>query len=111
MQKKQKNQKVVWILYITVVIFLAFLASLRLAVLLLHKSWRDNITSSNTNPFPDACGDWAAKDGCTRLVLETDGCVKTGDLPELYDIMLNVNVKTRSNKVKKCIEKIPGASD
>ena len=81
-----------------------------MAVLHKHKDWREAVIASG-NPFPDACGDWAAADGCTRLVLETDGCVKTGDLPEEYDIMFNVNVKTRSNKVKNCINKIPGAKD
>ena len=93
---------VIWIFYIISILLLAFFAYLRICTLSKHKDWRDNVIDSS-DPFPTACGDWAAKDGCTRLVLEADGCAKTGNLREEYDIMFNVSIPSRSNKVKKCI--------
>jgi hypothetical protein len=68
-------QQVLWVFYVVLVVYLCGASFARIVCLFRRSSWR----SSLDGQFPEACGDWATK-GCTRVVLEADGCVRANDI-------------------------------
>lgn len=52
--------------------FLCFEFILRIFALSLRSGWRSDLNGQ----FPEACGAWAAKSGCTRVSLFADQCTR-----------------------------------
>ena len=48
-------QRILWMLYVNLVVLIAFMAIARFACLCLKMEWRDDLKGG----FPEACGDWA----------------------------------------------------
>ena len=71
--------------------------------LLRHISWRNDL-----NGFPTECGNWAADCGCTRLELEKQGCVRTGDLETSNTIVFDVGAQdvVLNEKIDDCVRDI-----
>ena len=70
-----------WIIYWTYIVFALIFVLSRIGSLTAHSAERAEITA-----FPEACSEWAAERGCTRIVAAKDGCVKELEIPEEFNI-------------------------
>ena len=110
-EKPSCLKRIVWVLYVIYGVILFFLMFIRLFVLCRRTEWRSDLNDA----FPAECGDWAAKDGCTRLVMDAEGaqggCVKVGDLPTEDYIILDVGGDDLNfnGQIQKCIDGISGS--
>ena len=104
--KKPCVEKSIWATYVCLMIILFLMTFARVFVLCRRTDWRHNL-----EVFPTECGDWAAKGGCTRLVLAELGCVKTGDLNTTNTIVINVGGEdtTLNAKIAECADGISDA--
>ena len=104
-------KKSAWCGYICAGILLFLLMFVRIFVLCRRTEWRSDLNDH----FPTECGDWSAKDGCTRLVLaeagSPTGCVKTGDLADKYDIVFDVGGEdlVLNKQIQTCVDSISGS--
>ena len=92
-KKDNLAERVVRTIFFCFTIFMSTLTLGRVASLSRHHSWRKDIRIKNV--FPPACGEWAEDKGCTRIVMESDGCVAAtpfAAISTLYDAsFLSVN--------------------
>ena len=58
----------------------------------------------DTEEFPSACGDWALERGCTRIVMEKDGCVDASNLSTL-STLYDTTFERVNNAISKCVDK------
>lgn len=64
--KNNRWHRILWIIYVCFIVFIGTLAFVRMIALFRRVSWRNDLDGQ----FPSACGSWAAKNGCTRVVLD-----------------------------------------
>lgn len=71
-RQTNKFNRIFFIIYCGLVVLLMILISCRYATLIMRIGWRQAQTA-----FPTECGPWtdSAKNGCSRAVLQTSGCV------------------------------------
>ena len=62
--------------YMFFLIFITLMSFLRLFSVFMHMKWRSDLYGE----YPTACGDWAVDNGCTRVQLEGEGCVRAKDI-------------------------------
>jgi len=75
-KKGHKWSRVLWIIYICFMVFVGTIAFARLISLLRRIKWRNDLGDE----FPSSCGSWAQQKGCTRVVLQSDGCNRAKDI-------------------------------
>jgi hypothetical protein len=95
-----------WVIFICISVFTLFLCPIRMVSLLVKKGWRSKLNGG----FPSHCGTWAEKNGCTRVTLYEDDCVRVKEIPEYYSIVFDsLDDGFMSDMVSSCLNKIPGA--
>ena len=70
------------------------------------------IRDTNFTTFPAACSDWA-EEGCTRVVLKKDGCLRAQEIPQTFRIVYTVdnnNDKGAQDQILTCIDSVKGGS-
>ena len=59
-------------LFVTLIVIIGLLGLVRLLALCMRTEWRSDLGDN----FPDACGEWAKSNGCTRIEVENDQCTR-----------------------------------
>lgn len=73
--KQNRWHRILWIIYVCFIVFIGTLAFVRMIALFRRVRWRNDLNGK----FPTACGSWA-KNGCTRVVLESSGCTRADSI-------------------------------
>ena len=93
-------------LYVCLVGLVSILAGVRLFSLTLRAPWRKGLDGA----FPEACGSWALKDGCTRVALSAAQCTRPEDITTENSIVFNTDDDLKLNsEIAKCIQDLGGA--
>ena len=58
----------------------------------------------DTQNFPVACGDWAVERGCTRVVMQEDGCVEQTSFAQV-STLYDATCERVNNALSKCVDK------
>ena len=88
--KSRKCQVVLWVLYLVLVVLIGLFALARLLSLVMRASWRDDLDGK----FPEACGDWAADMGCTRVTLEKAGCTRPEEIVDENSLVFPISTES-----------------
>ena len=78
-----------WVLFVTLTVLVGLLAIVRITALSIHSGWRSDLDSDGGLLFPQECGSWAESDGCTRIELSQDGCVRPKDITTDNSIIID----------------------
>lgn len=108
-EEAKKNSRwtcIIWVIYICLIVFLGFMGFLRLIGLLRRVLWREDLEGE----FPSMCGDWAKDHGCTRVTLESEGCVRTNEIVGNNSIIFETNLDSLLNsEISSCVNGLTGA--
>ena len=98
--------KPLWLLLIAFTVLVSFLAVIRIAALSSRSGWRSDQGSS----FPEACGSWAEANGCTRVTMKQDGCIRPEKIVSENSLILPTGNDALVNSViAGCIDDLSGA--
>ena len=87
--------------------FIGTLAFVRLLALFRRIKWRNDLSDDE---FPSKCGSWAEDNGCTRLTLASDGCVRASSLKNSNSVIFDTNVDRLLNtQISQCVSGTKGA--
>ena len=97
---------ILWVIYICLTVFVAILGIVRIIALTDRMHWRDTVDGV----FPQACGDWAEANGCTRITLEESGCTRPLEIPTENSIVFETaDDEEFNNSIASCINDLTGA--
>ena len=100
-RKQTKLKRGLWIIYIVGICFVGVLLFCRIVSLSRRYGWRHDL-----NGMPDACGDWAAKSGCTRVGIHEADCTRPGSIPTKNNVIFKVgdgNNRLINNIIYNCV--------
>lgn len=96
-------------LFVTLVVAIGLLGFNRLFALCRRVQWRNDLGDN----FPTACGSWAEADGCTRIELSNDQCVRSSEIPSENSIVFPATesdaLSNFYTKLDTCIGDLSGA--
>ena len=78
---------------------------IRLSSIFSRQAWRSDLNGE----FPSACGDWAIKDGCTRVAATKDECTRSKDIVSQNSVIFQTSDDFWLNEaILECIDGISG---
>lgn len=86
--------QIAWIIYVIFVVILCGMCLARTVCLFRRSTWRAQLDGK----FPEACGDWAAAQGCTRVEILEGYCVRPEDIVTDNTIIIDTTIDKQLNK-------------
>ena len=80
---KYNSKLILWLLYVSVIVFNGLAIVARIFALTRREEWRDELAGN----FPLECPLWAERRGCTRISLEEDSCIRPLEILEENSII------------------------